>query len=525
MRGAFIWDDNLLIVQNASIKHLPGLGGIFSQDMGAGSFAPYRYYRPLQQASFALEYAVWGLRPHGYHLGNIVLHILASLCVFALSFFICRNYPAALFASLVFVSHPAQTESVSYISSRGDLLAAFFLLSGVFFYVLSLEGRRAGFWYLLSFCAYGLSLCAKENAVIFLPLIVLYHAAFRKALCLRKAAAFACLTGAYVFLRSLVIPLSFPSPGLILQRVPGFFAACASYLRLLFFPFHLHFAYGDRAFSYGDPQVWCGILLCAILIWFALARRKKDPLFFFAVFWFLAALLPFAGIYPVPAFYMSEHALYIPLFAFALLFARVIGNALSNRKARLIACAAAVLAIVAYGCLSVWQNRTWIDPVRFYERNLRYCPECPELYVNLCNEHTVRGDIGKAIAACRQAIALDRENPAGYFNLGNAFRQAGDAGQAIGFYRQAVEANPAYVQAFNNLVVLLYESGRKKEALLKLAQALSLHPDNPQLLYNAAVLHYHENDREKSVAYYRRAHRLGFRGADPEFESIMQNTP
>ncbi|MDD5255803.1 MAG: tetratricopeptide repeat protein, partial [Candidatus Omnitrophica bacterium] len=89
----------------------------------------------------------------------------------------------------------------------------------------------------------------------------------------------------------------------------------------------------------------------------------------------------------------------------------------------------------------------------------------------------------------------------------------------------SVEADPAYAQAFNNLVVLLYESGRKKEALFELTQALSLHPDNPQLLYNTAVLYYHENDRERSAAYYRRARRSGFRGADPEFESIMRNRP
>ena len=73
----FVWDDNNVIVQNPLLENLGNIPRFFlSEDMAMG---PTGYYRPLTYISFALDRALWGLNPAGFHLTNLVLHILVVL--------------------------------------------------------------------------------------------------------------------------------------------------------------------------------------------------------------------------------------------------------------------------------------------------------------------------------------------------------------------------------------------------------------------------------------------------------------
>jgi len=522
--GKFIWDDNLLIVENPLIKNWSGLSRIFSGDIGEGAGAPYRYYRPLQLFTYLIEHSLWGLQPAGYHITNIALHILVSMCVCGLALLLFRNRLIALLAALIFAAHPVQSESVSYISSRGDLLSAFFLLGCFIFYVLFFRTKKKIFP-ALSLVTYLLALLSKENALILVPLILLYHASFKEKLRPFLLGFFVCLTAGYLALRYSAIEPSRFYPELALQRVPGFFAAFVTYIRLLVFPVAQRFTYGNPLFTFADPLVWVGVFLYIFLVWQALRHKGKDTPVLFAVFWFIIALLPFAGIYPLPAFYMSEHALYLPAFAFSLLIAWGLERFIKIPRLGACAWGTFALLIAFYSYATVRQNSVWLDPVRFYERNIRFCPECADNYLNLCREYTLSGEMQKALASCSMGISLDRENPVGYFNLANVFRASGKTDEAIALYQKAIEVAPGYARAHNNLVVFLYESGRRAEALLALQQALEVIPADPRLLYNAAVVYYHQRDYARSFEYYRRACEQGFRDADPEFDALMRTAP
>ncbi len=195
LKNSFVWDDELLVTGNPSIRSLSNIPGFFRTDLApeiGGNF-----FRPLQAISYTIDYACWGLNPFGYHLTSILIHIANSILVFLLiSDLIKRGgskhslKPAPgmdpdivaadyrmvtrivpFLTALLFLVHPVQTESVAYIAGRADLLAAFFMLLAV---LLSLESKKI-FRLCLSLIFFLIALSAKEAAIILPLLIVIYH--------------------------------------------------------------------------------------------------------------------------------------------------------------------------------------------------------------------------------------------------------------------------------------------------------------------------------------------------------------
>jgi len=120
--GAFVWDDQHLIRENPLIKQGNNALKLFQGNILAGYGKESQAYRPLQMLTYMADYRLWKLDPRGYHVTSIFWHILAALCVFGLAFRLSANRLLALFAGLLFVSHPIHTEAVSYISGRSDPL-------------------------------------------------------------------------------------------------------------------------------------------------------------------------------------------------------------------------------------------------------------------------------------------------------------------------------------------------------------------------------------------------------------------
>ena len=97
----------------------------------AGSGQKVNFYRPLQVASYVVDYSLWGLNPAGYHLTNILLHVGVAIALFYFLNLLFGSQKISLAASLLYAVHPAHTQAVSYILGRADILCALFLLLGM----------------------------------------------------------------------------------------------------------------------------------------------------------------------------------------------------------------------------------------------------------------------------------------------------------------------------------------------------------------------------------------------------------
>ncbi len=166
----FVYDDHRLILENGSLAHLADLRGIVLHDLT----------RPLTNLSYALDFAVWGTRPFGFHLTNLLLHLLNVVLLFRVALRMAdpsgRPTVVAAVAATLFAVHPMLTESVGYVSSRTEILCAAFFLPAF------LCGRRwlGGFgarWGVLTLVFWILAVLSKEVAVM-LPFVLAAGALF-----------------------------------------------------------------------------------------------------------------------------------------------------------------------------------------------------------------------------------------------------------------------------------------------------------------------------------------------------------
>jgi hypothetical protein len=213
--GDFVLDDLTLVVVNLHIKDLSNAARLFFENIGAGigQQVSSAFYRPLQILSYAVDHRFWGLNYAGYHLTNVILHILAALSVFQFIRMITRKDALSFFAAAVFAVHPVNTEAVSYISGRADPLSALFIFLCLICYIKYLDTSGVKYYLLFPLC-YFCALMSRESGLMVPVFILLYHFSFRRKVTRRLAfglaVPFAVATAVYLLMRSVALNSMFP---------------------------------------------------------------------------------------------------------------------------------------------------------------------------------------------------------------------------------------------------------------------------------------------------------------------------
>ncbi|MEP9410070.1 MAG: tetratricopeptide repeat protein [Candidatus Brocadia sp.] len=179
--NAFVYDDHLTITSNHFIREWRYLSAFFSQKYFAVSNE--LTYRPIVTLSYFLEYALWGLKPAGYHLTNIIIHTLNVYLIYCMTFRLLYSRTTAFISCLIFAIHPIFTEAVNAVSYREDLLSAtFFLTAFILFLKFNRSTCRRNFiiCYAFSLIAYLFAMLSKEMAITLPFLIIVCDLIFQK---------------------------------------------------------------------------------------------------------------------------------------------------------------------------------------------------------------------------------------------------------------------------------------------------------------------------------------------------------
>ena len=461
--NSFLWDDLGLIVQNEYIRDWRYLPRIFTTNLFQNIGESTSFYRPLQSLSYLIDYSLYELNPAGYHLTNLLFHLLNAILIYLLLNLIQKKRKLSLLASLLFVVHPIHTQAVTYIAGRADPMAAFFLFLGLYLYI-----KRSGLWgagyYWGSLISFILALLTKEIALIFPFALVLHNRCFqssREGFPKPRVLPFFIVAAGYVLLRLTILNFSgghfFFNGAIVISMILTFSKVSVSYLRLLLVPLNLH---SERLVSLSS-SLWEREVLISlaiiIVIWIvALGTYRRSKLVFFSLAWFFLNLLPVSNIVIINA-WMAEHWLYIPSLGFFIVLAMGMVKLFELRIPsslkiwRIPVVLFIILIFSFYSSLTIRRNFDWKDELTFYRKTIISSPYSPRMHNNLGNACIDQGLYEEAVEAFKRAIEVIPRFPVKmgptfpakvHNNLGNAYYHKGLYRRAAEEYEKALEIAP-----------------------------------------------------------------------------------
>ena len=501
-------------------------------------------YRPVRNASYAIDFFVWGWRPFGFHLTNVLIHAGNVILVFLLIRRFTVKPRLAFLAALIFAVHPMQTDSVSYISGRRDVLFALFYLAAFHAYLRYRASRsRAFFALFLGFWA--LSLMSKEMAVS-LPLVIFIwnfcelwgeekgswlgrsFQAAKKALgkdkwlyTLLAVASFGFGVYAVFFLRS-----SGRASGAGLDYWGGSLYATVLtvarvhtwYFKQLIYPTPIaqYFGAFDVSTSLLDWRVVVALLLVGTVLVAGAALLKRDRLMAFAIFSYFAALAPVSQIVPHHEL-LADHYLYLPIMSFGLLVALVVSAAAQRgKRPRQIAYGLVSIFIVALAGITVSRNRDWKDELSVWEANYKAVPYSPRASYNLGALYVIKNP-QQSEALLKESIASDPTFEPPYLALAKLYVTQKRIPEAENLIQQGLdltgsETRPSVLrnrsllksQFTTVLAAAKWEEGDHQATEQLLLDAVRIYPWNLSP-YEALANLYHEQDRGREVEVLRQA--------------------
>ena len=377
----FVWDDTYIIVNNPLLEKLGNIPHFFlSEDTIEDSTG---YYRPLTYISFALERALWGVNPVGYHSTNLVLHILVVLLFYAVISALFKKERLAFVAALVFALHPVAGETVNFLAGgRNTLLSACFGLLSLLFYV-----RKKPVPALVSFT---LAIFSKEFALLLPVVFVFYDFRLqREKFRIRRYIPFLIPIAGYLTLRSYAVQKANFLAEIGFSNIITAPYLVVRYALNLLIPVQLKVLYSPQ------PDMAIGIV-CSVVVVVMMGAifffRKHDELLFSAC-WFFLFLLPVINIIPLHTTTMlADRYAYFSLMGFALCLAFVICKL--NGRAMTVGI---VTLCTLYAFIDFSQNSIWKNEVELFTRMTKDAPDTFVGFKNLGLSYYKKGEITHAV--------------------------------------------------------------------------------------------------------------------------------
>lgn len=511
------WDETLYIIDNPKIKSLSlqGVRSIFtSRDL--------EMYSPLSTLSYALNYHFSGLAPKAYHATSVALHLANTALAMVLVRLLLAGAWPAFFCGLFFGLHPAHVESVAWAAERKDLLYSFFYLLSLCAYTLSLRGKKT---YPAAFALFLCALLSKPMAVTLpLALLLIDYLVLGKAgkrEWLNKLPFFAC---ALVFAAA-----SLPSAGELSGRAPqaGWRLSLALYnagfyVYKLVWPFGLSAMYLLPPWGAGSVYAFAAAAAASAGLLWKYCRRDKEIMFGAGLY--LALLLPVLQFIPFGPVISADRYTYLSSLGLFIALSSAGAGAWGRAGAfgRKSLALLVVLAAVSFTVAARVRCAVWKDSLTLWTDTLRKEPSAGIALVNLCAEYLDLGLDARAEACLKEAIRQYPGKEGSYYNLGlllyrkgnfeaarpllertlelnvkhakalfilgNIARFRGDAAGAERLYLRSAASDGGYDQPLR-LLGELAAARRDKEAAMKYYQlALAADPANPATLELIAAL-------------------------------------
>ncbi len=482
--AGFVYDDHLFVENVEAYRNFDVQKMLFGLANGLE-------YLPIRDLSIALDTALWGDNPLGYHVSNFLLFVVLLVLLYRVILVTTARMDAripvwtAFVTTLVFALHPLNTEVVAFIAARNNILALIFVVLSTSFFLAAVSGSvKAG---LLCILTFGLAMLSKASAVFFpMALIVTYAALVpvrsqSRPVWLLLAALFLLSIAGAAFHAYVAATTGITTPDVArygADDVAGSLARAAIvpifYLRYFLFPWPQSISHDETALI-----AWANVGLAAVLYagyftmcLLAFRHRQRFPLVFAGSIWFFAAMLPVSNLIPTNPF-VAERYLFPGMVGLALVAASTLEQISWQRLQWLVLTLVASVLLISTHV----RSQAWQTDISLWEAAWRVTPRTSaHAYVNAllddgqvdraleltdaekprtyryslvrCTVLSSNSRHAEALPFCKEALVLS----SGYSGpvrqqvslaLGRAHEGVGDTYEAMHHYLQIIKDNSA----------------------------------------------------------------------------------
>ena len=543
LQSPFVFDDSRTIHGNPNIR----LTNLTFKEITRAGFDGPSIHRPFAKISFALNYYVHGYEVLGYHLVNMMIHLTTGILLYlfvkmTLGVLYRRSVITGFqwipfFTALLWLVHPIQTQSVTYMVQRMNSMAAmFYVLSMLLYGKARLRRNHKKKWIFYAGCVISglFALGSKENSATLPFFLFLYEWYFFQDLdriwLKRRLLPFTgiLLLGisiAFLYLGADPVDKILAEyktyPFTLTERVLTEFRVVVYYISLLIGPhpsrLNLDYDFTISHSLFDPPTTLISLLFIAGMIGLSFFTAKKMRLLSFTILWFLGNLLIESSVIGLDIIF--EHRNYLPSMFVILTAVLLIDRHIKPKWLGVgILCAVAIL-------FSVWsyeRNGVWHDDMTLWEDCAKKSPKKARPQTNLGVALYQRGNISEAMNRYYEALRLDPNYIDAHNNLGIVLRRQGKLEEAMDHFSAVLRKDPGYREAHNNLANTLSSLGRLEEAINHYTKAIGIDP-------NDAIAHYNLANTFGKLGKYKKAREnyeaaLRIRPDFPEARRNLQRT-
>jgi Tfp pilus assembly protein PilF len=507
-------DDYIYVTDNSIVQSgitLDGFRWAFStKDSGT--------WHPLLWLSFMLDYQFFGLNAGGYHMTNLILHILSTLLLFWLFNRMTGAIWKSAFVAALFALHPLHVESVAWISERKDVLSAFFWMLTLCLYVYYTE-KPVIKRYLPVLFGFVCALMSKPM-VVTLPIIMILldywplkrfesHKTNLLLWQLKEKIPFFVLSTVF----SIVTiynhnnkPIVHFSLG---SRIANALVSLVTYLQNTFWPHDLAYFYPFPA----QTPVWqvMGASLLILLISIAvIVMAKRLPYLFTGWLWYVITIAPVIGIIQDSEQAMADRYHYLPSIGIGIMMAWGIPLLFPNENSRKKFLFAVTIAFLTIISVLTWQQcGYWKNSIELSKHTLHVTKDNSVVHRCLAEALDIEGKTVEAIYHYNEAIRIHPDDVIAHFLRGIAYYKLGQHQRSIMDFNEVINLNPNYTKAYNDRGIVYTQMGIYQKALDDFNEAIRLKSDYADAYNNRAFIYLTHDNKELGCFDARKACELG----------------
>jgi len=467
-----------------------------------------KMYRPVACLTFALNWYFGKDNVVGYHIVNIIIHILTAFILYITILNLFRSpklknkfkgseHFIALLASVLWAINPVQTQAITYIVQRMASLAAMFYVFSIYLYIRARFADSLStmiFFIIGCVMSFLLALGSKENAAILPLALMLIEIIFFQDLGIKKTrhlflgissavGIVIVLTGIFFFMKGDPFffikgyanrPFSFAERFMTEPRIVIY------YLSQIFYPMPNRLSIEhDVIISTGLLKPWTtlpAILAVFLLIGIGFSLIKKRPIISFAILFFFLNHIIESSIIPLELVF--EHRNYLPsLFLF---FPVSVGIKWLIDYYRgkqfsmyIIIVSFITLLIIGFGTSTYIRNTAWATEKSLWEDAMHKAPNSTRPLTNLAWQISLGSDSGAGkydltLKLYEKSLSLQksrkRSHPAILNNMAGIYLKKGNSQKAVDLIKKALDIDPHYTKGHYDLIQILISCGRWDEA-------------------------------------------------------------